>query len=311
MIAKIARVAKYAVLGALGVVLLLLSWGLIEPYFIDTEEQVAEIPGLPSSWEGQRIGVIADWQIGMWLDNTRTMRRSAELLAEERPAAVLIAGDFVYGPSDDNDEDIRKVGEFVRPLTEAGIPTYAVLGNHDYRMAYKDSEPNPRAAERVREALESAGVRVLKNEAVSLKAPETSTGHERAAGGVDPLRLVGIGARWPDEDRPEAALSGVPDEAPRFVMMHNPNSFGAFPAGTAPVAVAGHTHGGQVRIPFLPEWSWLKIVEDDEIHVDGWIEGFGEPGNQLYVNRGIGFSVVPIRINCRPEVTLFTLRPAQ
>ncbi len=122
-------------------------------------------------------------------------------------------------------------------------------------------------------------------------------------------QLVGIGARWPNEDRPEAALSGVSDGAPRFVMMHNPNSFEAFPAGTAPVAVAGHTHGGQVRVPFLAEWSWLKIVEDDEIHVDGWIEGFGEPGNQLYVNRGIGFSVAPIRINCRPEITLFTLRP--
>ncbi len=45
--------------------------------------------------------------------------------------------------------------------------------------------------------------------------------------------------------------------------------------------------------------------------MDGWIEGFGEPGNQLYVNRGIGFSVVPIRILCPPEVTLFTLRSAQ
>lgn len=308
MIAKIARVAKYAVLSTLGAVLLLLSWGLIEPYFIDTEEQTAEIPGLPASWEGQRIGVIADWQIGMWMDNTRTMRRSVELLVEERPAAVLIAGDFVYGPSDEEDDDIRKVQEFVRPLTEAGIPTYAVLGNHDYRMAYRDSEPNPRAAERVREALESEGVRVLKNEAVALEPPETPMGRERAAGGDEPLRLVGIGARWPNEDRPELALARVPDGAPRFVMMHNPNSFGAFPAGTAPVAVAGHTHGGQVRIPFLPEWSWLKIVEDDEIHVDGWIEGFGEPGNQLYVNRGIGFSVAPIRINCRPEVTLFTLR---
>jgi len=299
-------------LSLLGAVLLLLSWGLIEPYFIDTEEETAEIPGLPDAWEDQRIGVIADWQIGMWMDNTRTMRRSVELLVEERPAAVLIAGDFVYGPSDDDDEDIRKVGEFVRPLTEAGVPTYAVLGNHDYRMAYRDSKPNPRAAERVGEALESEGVRVLKNEAVSLEAPETSTGREPpAAAGEEPLRLVGIGARWPNEDRPEAALSGVPDEAPRFVMMHNPNSFEAFRAGTAPVAVAGHTHGGQVRVPFAPEWSWLKIVEDDEIHVDGWIEGFGEPGNQLYVNRGIGFSVVPIRINCRPEVTLFTLRPAQ
>jgi predicted MPP superfamily phosphohydrolase len=223
-------------------------------------------------------------------------------LVEERPEAVLIAGDFVYGPSDDQDEDIRKVREFVRPLTEAGIPTYAVLGNHDYRMSYPYSEPKPQAAERVREALEASGVRVLKNEAVALEAPEETAGNE-------PLYLVGVGARWPNEDRPEVALSQVPDEAPRLVMMHNPSSFGAFPAESAPLAVAGHTHGGQVSLPGTPEWSYLVYVETDEVHVDGWIEGYGEPDNQLYVNRGIGFSVAPVRIAAMPEVTLFTLRP--
>jgi len=255
------------------------------------------------------VGVIADWQVGMWLGNTWTVRRSVDLLVEERPEIVLIAGDFVYGPSDDEDEDIRKVREFVRPLTEAGIPTYAVLGNHDYRMAWPDSEPNPQAAERVREALEAAGVRVLKNEAVALETPPDRD--PASAEKDEPLHLVGLGARWPDEDRPEAALSQVPDGAPRFIMMHSPSYFGAFPADTAPVAVAGHTHDGQVRLPGTPEWSWVAYVEEDDVHVDGWIEGFGQPGNQLYVNRRIGFSSVPLRINCRPEVTLFTLRAAQ
>lgn len=300
------RVVKYAALGLLGAVLLLLSWGLIEPYFIDTEEHTAEIPDLPEAWEGKRVGVISDWQIGMWLDNTWTMRRSVELLIEERPEVVLITGDFVYGPSDDEDEDIRKVEEFARPLSEAGIPTYAVLGNHDYRMAYPDTDPNFRAAERVREALEAAGVRVPKNEAVALEAPDDA---ESAEG--ERLHLVGVGARYPDQDRPEEALSQVPDDAPRLTMMHNPTSFGAFPAGTAPLAVAGHTHGGQISLPWTAEWSWITYASKDEVHVDGWIEGFGEPGNQLYVNRGIGFSVVPIRLLCPPEVTLFTLRSAQ
>ena len=89
-------------------------------------------------------------------------------------------------------------------------------------------------------------------------------------------------------------------------MMHNPNSFEAFPAGSAPLAVAGHTHGGQVRLPGTPEWSWLTFVKEDEVHADGWIDGYGSPHNRLYVNRGIGFSGVPLRINCMPEVSLFT-----
>lgn len=240
----------------------------------------------------------------MWLDNAPTMRRSVERLVEERPEAVLITGDFVYGPSDEQDEDIRKAEEFASPLAEAGIPTYAVLGNHDYRMSYPDSDPNLRSANRVEEALESAGVRVLGNETVELEAPEGESA------GDESLRLVAVGARYPDLDRPREALSEVPEGAARIAMMHNPTSFADFPAETAPLAVAGHTHGGQVSLPFTAQWSWITYAQKDEVHVDGWIEDFGEPGNQLYINRGIGFSVVPIRILCPPEVTLFTLRPA-
>jgi predicted MPP superfamily phosphohydrolase len=90
-------------------------------------------------------------------------------------------------------------------------------------------------------------------------------------------------------------------------MMHNPRSFLPLPANTAPVAIAGHTHGGQIRLPLTPQWSWLTVTKEME-HVDGWSHGYGASGNQLYVNRGIGFSEVPLRINCPPEVTIFTLQ---
>jgi len=90
------KIIKSTLLGLLGVFGLFLIWGLLEPYTIDTEEEVAEIPGLPAAWSGQRVALIADWQIGMWLGNTPTIRRIVEQLIEERPALVLIAGDFVY-----------------------------------------------------------------------------------------------------------------------------------------------------------------------------------------------------------------------
>lgn len=93
-----------------------------------------------------------------------------------------------------------------------------------------------------------------------------------------------------------------------MVMMHNAASFTVFPANSAPFAVAGHTHGGQVRIPGTQSWSWIEIVKEDEVQVDGWIDAFGEAGNRLYINRGIGFSIVPIRINCMPDGALFTLQ---
>jgi uncharacterized protein len=298
---QIIKTIKYFLLGLLGLISTLLIYGLIEPYIIDIEPQVAVIPGLPTVWEGKRIAAIGDWQVGMWLGNTPTIRRIIERLVQDRPAAVLIIGDFIYAAGDDPSEEIDRVIKLVRPLPSSGIPTYAVLGNHDYGMKSKNGNPDVAQANQLSTALESAGVQVLNNETVALALPSKTERKEI-------LYLVGVDAHWPNNDRPAVALKQLPDKASRFVMMHHPESFAAFPANTAPIAVAGHTHGGQIRLPFLPEWSWLTFIKEDEVHTDSWIDDYGKLGNHLYVNRGIGFSILPIRINCLPEVTLFTLR---
>jgi predicted MPP superfamily phosphohydrolase len=299
---------KYLLFGFLGLLGVLLVWGLIEPYFIDEEPQVAEIPALPPSWEGKRIAVIADWQVGMWLDNTPTINRIVEELIEERPEAVLIAGDFIYGAANEPYEEINKVIDLVRPIPTAGIPTYAVLGNHDYALKDKHNPPNQELAAKLASALEGVGVNILQNDAVALKLPQSRNVTKAGTDAELPLYLVGIGSLWADNARPEVALAKVPDGAPRFVMMHHPDTFEQFPPNTAPVAVAGHTHGGQIRLPFTPTWSWMTFAKEDEVHADGWVvDNFGAAGNELYVNRGIGFSGIPIRINCVPEVTYFTL----
>ncbi|MEA5602336.1 metallophosphoesterase [Nostoc sp. UHCC 0252] len=292
---------KYFLLGLLGLIAGLVIYGLIEPYIIDIEPQVAIIPGLPAAWQGQRIAVIGDWQVGMWLANTPTIRRIVTQLVKERPSAVLIIGDFIYNAGEDPSAEINQAIELVRPLTAAGIPTYAVLGNHDYGMKSKNGSPDIAQATKLAESLETVGVQMLQNEAVPL-ASSTKLDEQAV------LYLIGIGSDWADQDKPQVALQQLPDAAPRFVMMHHPESFVEFPSNTAPVAVAGHTHGGQIRLPFTPEWSWLTFVKQDEVHTDGWIDGYGQSGNHLYVNRGIGFSILPIRITCRPEITLFTLR---
>ena len=127
----------------------------------------------------------------------------------------------------------------------------------------------------------------------------------------DTLWVAGIGSVWAGASDPEAALSAVPPEAARIALMHNPESYREIGAGRAPLALAGHTHGGQIRlIPGRSE-SWLDIVREGEVIEDGWaVDSVGAPGNRLYVTRGIGFSGAPLRINCRPELTLVTLRAA-
>lgn len=292
-------------------IVLIVVWGVaIEPRLFDTEEETIRLEGLPVEWHGRRIALIADFQVGMWMANTGTARRMVQRLVDEKPAAVLIAGDFLYKADDALDERIAEAVGIVRPLTEAAIPTFAVLGNHDYSLDLRDDSKNSEMAIRLRAALEKAGIRVLRNEAVPLTLGTRATNVDPGAASPDTtaLHLVGIGSHWANEDAPEAAIDRVPLGAPYVVLMHNPRSFESIAAGRAPVAFAAHTHGGQIRVPFTPDWSWLTMVKEDPLHVDGWSRGgYGERGNRLYVNRGIGFSDVPVRINCPPELTLFTL----
>ena len=288
--------------------LALLTWGLLEPYRIDRQEHEAMVPGLPERWSGLRVALIADLHTGAFLANTGTARRIVRRIVAERPALVLVAGDFVHGRKG----AAERAAEILRPLTRASIPTYAVLGNHDYAMPTRNDEAREDVAAAVRSALAGIGVRVLAHEAVELEPP----GGERADPGETPLYLVGVGAHLPRRSDPGTALASVPEGAPRIVMMHHPASFEGFVAGTAPFAVAGHTHGGQIRLPFAPVWRYLTYVKDTRVYVAGWIaseqiEGYGRPGNRLYVNRGIGFSVAPLRVACPPELTVFTLvRPS-
>lgn len=109
----------------------------------------------------------------------------------------------------------------------------------------------------------------------------------------------------------DAALQGVPPDAPPVVMMHYPVTFPRLPPGSAPLAAAGHTHCGQIAIPGPDARSWYEHTVDERVAVDGWApEGHGAPGNRLFVTCGIDPSVVPMRIAAPPQVVFFELRPA-
>ena len=294
-------------------------WGIfIEPRFIDEVRLDVAIPNLPEAWEGRRVVFMADLQVGIFLDNEDTIKRMVERIIDGAPAVVLLGGDFIYHPTEDEEraealeeyeaedrkkaqKEIEEVADILEPLTKAGLQVYAVLGNHDYAMETESSLKLTWVAEKLTSTLEKIDISVLHNEAVEL-TPDNGTPDVSSA-----LTVIGIGPYYPKEGNVEKALAGVADEAPRLVMLHNPELFPRIPARQAPLAIAGHTHGGQIRIPFLKSWSWLTIVKEGEVHSDGWIHNFGKPGNSLYVNRGVGFSAFPIRLNCRPELTWITL----
>jgi hypothetical protein len=287
-----------SMLAALALLLLLYGTTIEPRLLLDTEPHQVEVPDLPAEWDGQTIALIADLQVGMWWGNTGMVRKAVRKIIETRPALVVIAGDFVYSP---DSAVVREAVSLVQPLAEAGLSTVAVLGNHDYSLSQDRGNPAEEIASYLEAQLEQVGIKVLQNEALSVAAP----------GGGPPLYVVGIDSEWADHSRPGEALAGLPEDAARVVVMHNPITYRALPAAAAPLAMAGHTHAGQIRLKGLPSQSWLDIARPHEVIAEGWAaDSIGAPGNRLYVNRGIGFSIVPVRIWCMPELTLFTLERA-
>ena len=285
-------------LAGLGVLLLVaLVYGVVvEPrLLLDDEKFEAEIPNLPAAWDGQKVALVADFQYGMWLGNVNMMEEVVKDAVSEEVSLLLVAGDFLYRPDSTKAEEVV---EILRPALAAGVPVVAVLGNHDYSLMKKGSAERPPIAEYLTERLRAAGVTVLENDAVAVPAP----------GGGAPLWVAGIGSVWAEDSVPERALAAVPAGAPRLVLMHNPESYRQIPAGAAPLALAAHTHGGQIRVFPGEQNSWLDIVREGETVADGWAPtSIGAAGNRLYVNRGVGFSTIPVRVNCRPELTVVTL----
>lgn len=288
--------------------LALAAWGvLVEPRLLRVHHELGRVPGLPRAWHGQRLALFADIQVGIPLSNVDTVRRLVQRVLQERPALVLIAGDFIYDAARDPAAAVERAVQLVAPLTRAGLSVYAVLGNHDYAEELTDVPAERRAImELLRDRLEQTGIHVLHNAATALPAPGAEANHPSER----PLYLVGVGDPRLKDDRPLQAIQQVPAEAPRIVCMHNPRAFAPLPPGSAPFALAGHTHGGQIRVPGLPRLTLARLLKDFPNYLDGWIDGYGAPGNHLYVTRGVGFSVVPVRIGCPPQLTLFTLQPA-
>lgn len=288
-------VSKRIAVGTAVVAVCIVVWStLIEPRFwLDTQRVEAVVPNLPPEWDGATIALLSDFQIGMWGGNTAMVRRAIREAIKEQPRVVLIAGDFLYKP---DSAEVVRAADLMAPFAEARLPVLAVLGNHDYSLGTEDSEINQVMPRFLVNALRPYGVKVLDNASLE----------------TDGLTFVGIGSLWAEEADWQRALEDVPASAPRIIISHNPTVFRDLPAGQAPLMLAGHTHGGQIRILPGERRSWLDIVKEGEVVADGWAaDTIGAAGNHLYVTRGIGFSTVPTRFNCPPELTLVTLRRAR
>ena len=202
----------------------LLVWGMAEPYFINEQRHDVQLPNLPASLEGEQIAAIADFQVGMWLANTWTVQRIVARLVEEKPAAVLIAGDFVYH-ADSSSPGHHRSGFFGRTFGRRGHPH--LRRPRQPRLRHADQQGSQRHGAGRRGA-KRVGRRGHYGPSKRGRAPPHSNNWVSGEWVTAPLHRQVWARTSPPKDRPEAALTGVPDDAPRIALMHHPESFKAF-----------------------------------------------------------------------------------
>lgn len=207
-----------------------------------------------------------------------------EAIKTQNPAAVFIIGDLVS-----DDTGMEKAAELIGKIA-ANYQTFVIFGNWDYwALDYKVGEFKTR--------LEATGAKVLVNEAASI----VSDG--------ETLNILGIKDPYTSgelKDDLEKAEGKISDDNKfcRILLAHSPNIIKEAADKNIDLVLVGHTHGGQVYIPFLTKY----IIPAKRPAGQGFVKGFYKVDNtEMYINRGIGISILPFRFLVPPEVTVFAL----
>lgn len=259
---------RFVWLAALLLFALAIDAVLVEPYRVETTHYTVNgAVGRPL-----KIAQLSDFHThGLG----RREHKVLAILAAEKPDAIVITGDSLAGYGGTYQE-VKQVYEQLH----APLGVWFVRGNWE-----NDHPIRPRRNEKP--FYESAGIHLLVNASAQL---------------LPGIWLVGLDDPSSSPVHLDAALAGIPPDAYKIALFHAPGYFDHI-AGHVNLALAGHTHGGQVRIPLVrPFW----LPKDSGRFLAGW---YDEAGSRMYVSRGIGMSFLPIRFLCRPEVAIITIQP--
>ncbi|MFQ5535689.1 MAG: metallophosphoesterase [Sphingomonadales bacterium] len=259
------------------------SWAFWwEPSSLVVRENRLELADWPPDLDGLRIAVLADLHIGSPFNGIGKLKKIVKTTNAVGPDLILLPGDLMNGEIPGG--AIIEPPTFAAVLQELKAPlgVYAVLGNHDWWEG----------PDAVREALENVGIRVLQNEVTVLTVGETS------------IRLAGLGDFMTGHSDP--ALPDMDDEqTPLIVFTHSPDVFPLI-GDRAALTIAGHTHGGQVKFPFVGQL--VVPSRYGQRFVMGHIV---ERGRHLFVSPGLGTSILPVRFMVPPEISVLILESAK
>ena len=246
---------------------------LAEPYTLDVTRHAVPTPNLPPALDGLRVAHLTDLHHGP-VTPERTLRDAVSKTLALDPDLIVLTGDYV----DRHLRDAAPLARLLAPL-KPRLGVWACLGNHDYQTS----------GDAVAAALESEGIRVLRNDAAEVAPGLWVAGVED--------RLEGLPSIAPFSSR-------IPASAACLFLVHEPPGVDLV-EDRAWIALSGHTHGGQVRLAgralhLPPGMKGFPLAS-------GW-GTFGRA--RLFISRGIGNTGFPVRFDCAPELALHTLSPA-
>lgn len=246
-------------------------------YDLEVTRHEVFVDDLPPSFDGYRIAFLTDTHVASFMRRGLYREVVAQAMRFE-PDLVLLGGDFVTW-----ERHIPLMAEVLLTGLEARDGVYAVLGNHDYWAN----------ADGVIAAMTARGVRFVINRSVTLRRGEKA------------ISLVGIDEIYRGNPDLDEAFGGADPRVPCLGLSHHPDVIDLLGGRRVDLLLCGHTHGGQIRVPFFG-----SIVVPSR-HEARYASGFHREERVLmYVSRGIG-AIPPLRILCRPEVATFVLRPAR
>ena len=281
----------------------------IEPHWVELVRRPMPLEYLPQALDGSTLLQISDIHVGPRVSSSYLLRALAAA-HDLAPDFVAFTGDFVSYRSA---HEYRELARVLEALPHGRLATVAALGNHDYGPGWRHVD----VADRIARLAEDAGAVVLRNEVRSIGGLQFAGladlwSPEFGAFAETPLRSL-LSPR-PDTSAVQlaalrvearAALSTLTPAQPTVVLAHNPDAQDVpIWDGVRGWVLAGHTHGGQVKPPFLP--PLILPVRNKRYSSGEFAVG---PGRTLYINRGLGH-LLQVRFNVRPELTLFTLTRA-
>lgn len=253
----------------------------IEPFWLEFVEKKMPIKNLPSSLEGKKLMQISDIHVGNRFD-WNFLIDSFQEAQKLNPDFVVYTGDYVSYEDDSQLDDLKTV---MKSAVMGSLGTLGILGNHDYGHNWKQ----PEVASKVVRILNDAGIRTLRNSQEEIEG----------------LNIIGLDDYWAVNFDPKKVMNYIDSNKANVLLCHNPDVCDLdIWNGYEGWILSGHTHGGQVKPPFLnPPILPVKNKRYDagEIPLTG--------NRTLYINRALGH-LHQVRFNVRPEITLFELTSA-